>query len=105
MPGVALTRSAAATFWELRGAWATGRRVALTLTADIDRVEGHVSRVSATDAFVTVGDVLIPADVILAVHRPSRLVDSTVRPDEQWSVRGRRPVVADGQGELPFTAQ
>jgi hypothetical protein len=65
--------------WELRTAWATGRRVALTLDdrADKPRIEGCVSRVAATGASVHVGAKHVPLDIVLAVHLPSRLGDST----------------------------
>lgn len=102
MTGTALVRPLAGTFWELRGCWATGRRVALTLDADVPRVEGHVTRVSATDASVYVGDILVPASAILAVHLPSRLGDSTVRQGDRWAGRPRRERPAEGQHELPM---
>jgi hypothetical protein len=95
-----LVRPVAAIFWDLRGAWASGRRVALSLDADVRRVEGHVTRVSATDAVVYVGDLLVPGDRILAVHSPSRLGDSTVRAGDSWSGRPRRPTTLEGQTEL-----
>jgi len=95
--GRALVRPLAAIFWDLRGAWASGRRVAISLDADIPRAEGHVTKVSATDASVHVGDLLIPADRILAVHLPSRLGDSTVRTGDPWAGPPRRPVEIEGQ--------
>src|SRR3954452_24896915 len=101
-PGMDLVRPLSAIFWDLRGAWATGRRVALSLDADVSRAEGHVVRVSATDASVYIGDLLIPADRILAVHLPSRLGDSTVSPGEQWGGTARRPRAPAGQTELPI---
>jgi hypothetical protein len=100
MTGMALVRPLPAIFWDLRGAWASGRRVALSLDADVSRAEGHVTRVSATDASVHVGDLLVPADRILAVHLPSRLGDSTVRAGDPWAGRPRRPRPLDGQTEL-----
>ena len=67
--------------WELRGAWASGRRVALSLDdrCDRSRVEGHVRSVSPTDGWARIGGLTLPADAILAVHLPSRLGDSTAR--------------------------
>jgi hypothetical protein len=101
----ALVRPVRSTFWELRGCWATGRRVALSLDADVLRVEGFLTSVSATDAFVKMGDLLIPADRILAVHLPTRLGDSTFRDGEgHWSGPPRRPVQLGGQQEMGLDA-
>lgn len=102
MTGFELVRPLRATFWELRACWATGRRVALSLDADVARVEGHVTKVSATDASVHIGDILVPASAILAVHLPSRLGDSTVRQGDAWAGRRRRPDAPEGQSELPI---
>lgn len=78
---LALVRPVSAVAWELRTAWATGRRVALSLSERCTprRVEGHVQVVAATSAFVTVAGWRIPLDEVLAVHLPTRLGDSTVR--------------------------
>lgn len=99
---LALVRPIPATFWELRGCWATGRRVALTIDADSRRAEGHVTSVAATDAYVKIGDLLVPADRILAVHVPSRLGDSTFddRPGSSWRGRPRRDLPMPGQEEM-----
>jgi hypothetical protein len=70
---------------------------------DMDRVEGHVFSVAATNATVTIAAVVIPLDRVLAVHRPSRLGDSTVGADERWRGRARR-VLHPGQDELPGVA-
>lgn len=77
----ALVRLPSAVVWELRAAWATGRRVALSLDqrASMRRLEGHVSAVSATGAHVHLAGRHVPVDAILAVHLPSRLGDSTAR--------------------------
>ena len=80
----ALVRPVAAVAWELRGAWATGRRVALTIDADVTRVEGIVGEVAATDAYCKVDGVHVPLGRVMAVHRPSRLGDSTADAGE-WS--------------------
>lgn len=60
--------------WELRSAWATGRRVSLRLEgADEERVAGRVTSVSATDAFVLVedgGEIHVPLSRVLSVRRP-----------------------------------
>jgi hypothetical protein len=98
----ALVRPVRSTFWELRGCWATGRRVALSLDADVLRVEGHLTSVSATDAFVKMGDLLIPGERILAVHQPTRLGDSSIRGGEAWAGPPRRPVQLGGQTEMEF---
>lgn len=77
----ALVRPIPSMMWELRTAWASGRRVALSLDPRCDRprVEGHVRSVSPTDGWVKIGAAHFPADAILAVHLPSRLGDSTAR--------------------------
>jgi hypothetical protein len=77
----ALIRPVASTMWELRAAWASGRRVVVSLDARcvVARIEGWVRGVSATDAWVRVQGWRVPADAILAVHHPSRLGDSTAR--------------------------
>jgi len=84
---VALVLRASAKAWELRGAWATGHRVSVSLdVAELPRVEGHVARVSATDAYVVITGRHIPLDRVLAVHRPSLLGDSTCRdPEKAWT--------------------
>lgn len=97
MASKALVRLTSSIFWELRRAWASGRRVAITLTdrCDRERVEGHVVAVSATDAYVRVKTFKdrpreIPGEDILAVHNPSRLGDSTVAGTESWTGRPLR---------------
>lgn len=96
-----IVRPIPATFWELRGCWATGRRVTLLLDADVRRAEGHVTKVAATDAFVCLGDLLVPAERILAVHLPSRLGDSTyVEGAGPWHGSPRKPVTYPGQLDL-----
>jgi hypothetical protein len=78
--GSALVRPVRMVAWELRGAWATGRRVSVSLErADVDRLEGTVQRVAATDAYATIAGRRVPLDRVLAVHLPSRLGDSTAR--------------------------
>ncbi len=84
----------ARTAWELRSAWAAGRRVALTLDlADPSRIEGTVSAVAATGVTATVARVLVPLELVLAVHLPSRLGDSNAR--EAFHGPGRRVVPPD----------
>lgn len=99
--GVALERPTSSKAWDLRWAWATGHRVSVSLdVADLQRVEGHVAAVSATDAYVIIRRLHIPLDRILAVHKPSLLGDSTAR-GGQWS--GPRPrVLAIAAGQLHF---
>lgn len=92
--GEALIRPIRSVLWELRTCWATGRRVSLSLDerCSMDRLEGHITRVASTDAFVCLGSVHVPADTILAVHSPSRLGDSTFEEGEAWRGRARRHV-------------
>lgn len=97
----ALVRRTDSILWELRRLWGSGKRVALSLSEEAGRrVEGEVTSVSPTGAWVKVNGVLIdPAD-ILAVHNPSRLGDSTHR-GGCWHFDGRAPIVGRGQLELP----
>jgi hypothetical protein len=86
----ALVRPVSSMAWELRSAWASGRRVSLSLErCDMDRVEGHVQRVAASAAFVQVRGLRIPLERVLAIHSPSRLGDSTARAGG-WAGRARR---------------
>lgn len=80
--------------FELRAAWARGRRVSLSLDerSQHPRLEGHIAAVSATGAFVRLGSTHIPTDLILAVHLPSRLGDSKVRGDADFHGPARRSV-------------
>lgn len=72
--------------WELRRAWATGRRVSLTLVDNAGRrVEGHVRAVSATGASVNVNGILVPVESILGVHMRSRWMDE----DTTWEEGGQ----------------
>lgn len=98
---MALERPVSAIAWDLRTAWAGGLRVALTLDAcDRPRLEGTVRRVAATGAHVTVAGLHVPVDRILAVHRPSRLGDSTAR-GGSWSGPIPRALdVAPGQESM-----
>ena len=101
MPSTALVRPVRAIVWELRAAWATGRRVSVSLErADRGRLEGHISRVSATDATVMIAGMLVPLDRVLAVHLPSRLGDSTIAAGGSWHGRARVPVQISGQLEF-----
>ena len=100
--GLALVRPLRAIAWELRTAWAIGRRVSLILErADTDRVEGHVQAVAATDATVTVSGLLVPLDRVLAVHLPSRLGDSNA--GRLFHGRPRAPEQIPGQMEWPLS--
>ncbi len=87
MTSTALTRPVGSVAWELRGAWASGRRVSLTIDGDVERVEGHVQTVAATDAFARVNGWHVPLERVLAVHRPNRLGDSTYDDSgrERWA--------------------
>lgn len=75
-----LVRPTSAIGWELRAAWAGGRRVSLSLDERCHprRLEGELQRVAATGAFVVLDGFHVPMDAILAVHNPSRLGDSTI---------------------------
>jgi hypothetical protein len=99
--GMMLVRPLSAVLWELRAAWARGLRVSLTLErCDVDRLEGHITTVAATGVYVTVSGRHVPADRVLAVHRPSRLGDSTAR-DGEWSApRPAALATAPGQERL-----
>lgn len=102
MTGTALIRPPSAVAWELRGAWATGRRVSLTLDerCEIPRLEGCVLHVSGTGATCNVAGWHVPIDAVLAVHRPTRLGDSTWEDGEPWHGRARAPQQMAGQMEL-----
>jgi hypothetical protein len=99
---VTLVRPASSLLWELRAAWATGRRVSLSLDERciVHRVEGWVEQVAATGAFVVVNGWHVPTDAILAVHNPSRVGDSTVGERERWHGRPRRVVPQDEELDL-----
>lgn len=92
MPATDLVRPVSAIVLELRHAWASGRRVALSLDADEHRVEGFVERVAASGAWVRVNATHVPATAILAVHLPARTADSTARPTERFH-RGAHPLL------------
>jgi hypothetical protein len=89
--GTALTRPTSAKAWDLRSAWATGLRVSVSTDLfDHERIEGTVSAVAATDAHARIAGLQIPLDRVLAVHRPSRLGDSSFDPkQERWRGRTR----------------
>lgn len=93
---------------ELRRAWVSGRRVAVSVTSG-RRFEGWIARVAATGAFVVVdvphpregveiGPVEhelidVPAELLLGVHNPSTLGDSTHRweLESPWKGKGYAP--------------
>lgn len=68
----ATVRPASAVAWELRGAWATGRRVSLSPSerCAVRLVVGSVEQVAATGAFAVVDGWHVPLDEVLAVHKP-----------------------------------
>lgn len=69
----------------LRHAWALGHRVAVTLEGcETRRLEGVVRTVAPTGITAQVAGQRFPIANVLAVHRPSRLGDSTVR-GGRWS--------------------
>lgn len=59
--------------WELRGAWASRRRVRLSLTdrCVVPRVIGRVTRVATSGAFVVCDGWHVPVGAILAVGVPT----------------------------------
>ena len=80
--------------WDLRAAWAAGRRVSVRMDLhDRERVEGIVTRVAPTGAFARIGGLSIPLDHILSVHNPSRLGDS--RAGKAWAGTARLVVPQD----------
>jgi hypothetical protein len=80
-----LVRPASSIAWELRTAWALGRRVSVTIeNADENRLEGAVRAVASSGAYAVVAGLHVPLERVLAVHRPSRLGDSTVKDGEPW---------------------
>lgn len=93
----ALVRPVSALVWELRAAWASGRRVALSLDPRCkpERIEGWIDRVAASGAFVIAAGWHVPTERILAIHHPSRLGDSTIEDGERWNGRARRVEVQD----------
>lgn len=101
MTNFVLYRAADAAAWELRSAWASGRRVAVSVeegAGRIGRVEGHVGRVAPTGAFVVIAGSHVPLERVLAVHFPPAWGG-----DSTWSGRGsfrgepRRVVAPVGQ--------
>lgn len=91
MTSTALVRPVSSVALELRAAWATGRRVALSLErADFERLEGIVTRVAASGSYVVVRGRHVPLERVLAVHWPSRLGDSTFRGGVRWAGAGKR---------------
>jgi hypothetical protein len=101
--GTALELPISAKGWQLRGAWATGRRVAVTIDSpDLSRAEGFVTSVSATNAYLIIAGWHVPLDAVLAVHFPSLLGDSTWDPKEGAWRGKRRQIDRPGQTEFPF---
>jgi hypothetical protein len=96
-----LVRLTGNVFWELRGAWASGRRISLSLDERCPdrRIEGYVTRVAATDSFVHVNGVHVPGDAVLAIHRPSMMGDSDLDPKRM------RPQNFDHKGRCPDAPQ
>ena len=88
MPGTALIRPLDAKLAELRRAWVSGRRVAVSVAGG-RRVEGHVATVAPTETFVDIAGTRITSESILAVHSPSRLGDSTFDEQGDWHGDGQ----------------
>jgi hypothetical protein len=101
---MALVRPLGAIAWELRSAWALGRRISVTIAhADEDRLEGTVRAVSASDAYAVVAGRHVPLERVLAVHRPSRLGDSTAGVKDRFDGRVPRRARHD-PAQMPLTA-
>lgn len=68
----ALERPEQSTAWELRTAWAKRSPVVLTLSERcmIRRLEGRVTRVAVTGAYVVIEDWHVPTVEILGVASP-----------------------------------
>lgn len=88
--------------WELRGAWAAQREVALSLRGEA-RLRGYVTHVAPTDAFALLWD------GALEVHVPCALVRAVRSPhfhEEGWgppvAPPGARPVLEALPGQLAF---
>lgn len=77
---MSLVRPTSEIGWELRGSWAAGKRVAVSLDERCRprRLEGKIQRVAPSGAFAVIEGFHVPMDAILAVHNPSRLGDSTI---------------------------
>jgi nucleoside 2-deoxyribosyltransferase len=67
-----LERPEQSTAWELCTAWAKGRPVVLTLSdrCMVQRIEGVVSRVAVTGAFVVIEGWHVPTVEILSIASP-----------------------------------
>lgn len=74
-----LERPAEAFAWELRAAWASQKRVTLTLDPEIaeltvDRIRGTVEHVSSTGLFVIMldglGEIHVPLAAVLSIRSP-----------------------------------
>jgi len=84
-PGMELVRLTDSIVWELRRFFTSGKRVRLTLVEEAGRfAEGHVTGVSPTGSTVTVAGKLIPAETILAVHRPVIMSEDTNWVTGRW---------------------
>jgi hypothetical protein len=89
--GKELVRLADSILWELRRFWASGKRVSLTLADEAgQRIEGHVTHVTATGAFVRVNGLHIRTEDILAVHSPCVWEGDSSWRSGQWHGNSRR---------------
>lgn len=102
MTGKALVRRADSILWELRRAWAVGKRISLILTDNAgQRVEGHVSAVSPTGASVTVNGSLIPTETILGCSTRHRWMDEDTTWEQGEPFNGRERRIVPQREELP----
>lgn len=98
----ALVRRTDSILWELRNFFATGKRVALSLTDEAGRrAEGHVTSVSPTGGTVTISGQMIPAAAILAVHRPVIMGDDTSWVAGRWHFEAHDDGAIAGQLRIP----
>jgi hypothetical protein len=67
-----LERPESAIAWELRGHWASGKPVVLTLTERciVRRIEGRVERVAVTRAFAICAGWHVPLAEVLTIRSP-----------------------------------
>lgn len=104
MPGTDLVRLTDSMLWELRRHWASGKRVAITLTEQAGRrLEGQVEGVSATGAWAKVAGVRFRPEDLLAIHRPVVMGEDSTWRGGAWHFDSLRVVPQTEQ--LPGIAE